>query len=156
MINPEIPANGFEGNVFVTSKLIADLTHQESLLVPEFGGNCLNWVLGHLIVSRHRALKMLDREPLWTQEQLERYETGSEPITAETALPFDQMMVVFANCAEHIAEALRNLSEEDMSASHGESTVGQRIMGLYWHESYHIGQFELFRRLAGKTEKVFG
>ena len=33
-------------------------------------------------------------------------------------------------------------------------TVGQRAFFLYFHETYHVGQAEVFRRLAGKDDKV--
>lgn len=28
---------------------VAGLTHEESLIQPRPGGNCLNWVMGHLL-----------------------------------------------------------------------------------------------------------
>jgi hypothetical protein len=33
-------------------------------------------------------------------------------------------------------------------------TVGQRLFGLYFHQTYHIGQTELLRQLAGVNDKV--
>jgi len=30
----------------------------------------------------------------------------------------------------------------------------KRIFFLYFHETYHVGQTELFRQLAGKDEKL--
>jgi hypothetical protein len=34
------------------------------------------------------------------------------------------------------------------------TTVGQRAFFLYFHETYHVGQTELFRQLAGKDDKI--
>jgi uncharacterized damage-inducible protein DinB len=34
------------------------------------------------------------------------------------------------------------------------TTVGQRVFFLYFHESYHVGQTELLRQLAGKNDKI--
>jgi hypothetical protein len=34
------------------------------------------------------------------------------------------------------------------------TTVGQRVLGLYFHETYHVGQLELLRQLAGTGDKV--
>jgi uncharacterized damage-inducible protein DinB len=36
----------------------------------------------------------------------------------------------------------------------GTTTLGQLIFFLYWHESYHTGQPEYLRQLAGKDDKV--
>ena len=30
---------------------LADLTHAESLVQPNFNANCLNWVIGHILSS---------------------------------------------------------------------------------------------------------
>jgi uncharacterized damage-inducible protein DinB len=36
----------------------------------------------------------------------------------------------------------------------GTTTLGQLIFFLFWHESYHVGQPEYLRQLAGKDDKV--
>jgi hypothetical protein len=35
-----------------------------------------------------------------------------------------------------------------------EETAGQQIRFSHWHETYHVGQLELLRQLAGKNDKV--
>ena len=35
------------------------ITQEESLLSPEPGGNCINWVLGHMLISRDDINKIL-------------------------------------------------------------------------------------------------
>ena len=39
------------------------LTHQESLLQPQPGGNCLNWVVGHLVGNLVIILSVLAGDP---------------------------------------------------------------------------------------------
>jgi len=36
----------------------------------------------------------------------------------------------------------------------GTTTLGQLTFFLCWHESYHTGQTEALRQLAGKNDKV--
>jgi hypothetical protein len=36
----------------------------------------------------------------------------------------------------------------------GQSLLGDEIEGLAWHETYHLGQLELLRQLAGKNDQV--
>jgi len=155
--------SGFSGNAWVVGRLTEDLSHADSLLVPHYGGNCLNWILGHVLISRHRVLKLLALEPLWTTAEIPLYETGSEPIDEGRALFFERLMADLAASTERIAGGLEGKSFADMaqelpkkSEDQDPQTLGQALLGLYWHESYHIGQMELLRRVAGKTEKVFG
>jgi methionine salvage enolase-phosphatase E1 len=36
------------------------------------------------------------------------------------------------------------------------TTVLDRIKGLHWHETYHTGQLELLRQLAGTNDRIVG
>jgi hypothetical protein len=36
----------------------------------------------------------------------------------------------------------------------GEITLGNRLFFIYYHETYHVGQTELLRQLAGKNDKI--
>jgi hypothetical protein len=35
-----------------------------------------------------------------------------------------------------------------------DETVAEKIAFSHWHETYHVGQLELLRQLAGKNDKV--
>ena len=47
---------------YVVKQQVDDLTHEDSLLQPPFRGNCLNWVLGHIVVHRDKALVTLGEQ----------------------------------------------------------------------------------------------
>ena len=49
---------------YVLEKNVAGVSHQESLINPDPGGSCLNWVVGHLTLSRNRALRLFGQEPM--------------------------------------------------------------------------------------------
>jgi hypothetical protein len=57
-----------------------------------------------------------------------------------------------------IAARLTKMSEADFDVEiqQGERNVirGWRVFFLHFHYTYHIGQLEQLRQLAGKTEKV--
>ena len=36
----------------------------------------------------------------------------------------------------------------------GKTTLGQVVFFLYFHDTYHTGQLEALRQLAGKDDKV--
>ena len=135
------------------------LTNGDSLLQPPFRGNCLNWVLGHIIVGRNNALELLGEEPVWTEQEASFYRSGSEPITAgRQGLPLDQLLDDLTLSQQRIAAALERTSPEELAAeveSRGsERPLGQALSGLHWHETYHTGQLELLRQLAGTDDAI--
>lgn len=133
------------------------LSHDDSLIQPPDGGNCLNWLLGHIIVSRRTALNLLGLEPLAGDADYERYTRNSEPLTlAEQALPLARLLVDFGETQTRMLARLAELAEDDLAAipPGQDRTVAEQLSLLSWHETYHVGQLEQLRRLAGKTEKV--
>lgn len=135
------------------------LTHEDSLLQPPFRGNCLNWVLGHIIAGRDTALELLGQSPLWREEEASRYRTGSEPVTnSEQALPLERLLSDLDQSQQCIESALERISPEELAQATtfrgSEQTLGQALAGLHWHETYHTGQLELLRQLAGKNDAI--
>ena len=49
MIHIEDYAKMLQGEHEIMRQQTADLDHTDSLLQPQPGGNCLNWVMGHLV-----------------------------------------------------------------------------------------------------------
>ncbi len=50
-MNSQILEDLFSMNNHVFEINLAGITSKESLQLPITGGNCINWVVGHLIVS---------------------------------------------------------------------------------------------------------
>jgi hypothetical protein len=135
------------------------LTHEDSLLQPPFRGNCMNWVLGHIIAGRDTALELLGQSPLWMEEETSRYRTGSEPLTSsERALPLERLLGDLDRSQQCTESALQRISAEELAQvaefRGSEQTLGQALAGLHWHETYHTGQLELLRQLAGKNDAI--
>ena len=135
------------------------LTHADSLLQLPFRGNCLNWVLGHIVVGRNEVLELLDAAAIWTVSEIDRYVSGSEPITRdEQALPLERLLQDLDESQRRITDVLAPGSPEVLGRAvqtkRGERTVGELVAGLHWHETYHTGQLELLRQLAGKDDAI--
>jgi uncharacterized damage-inducible protein DinB len=160
MIEPQDLTNAFALNLNIIHRQTEGLTHSDSLLQPPFRGNCLNWVLGHIAVNRDQVLRLLGEEAALSEAAAARYKSGSEPVTGEEEdiLSLDELLDALGRAQAGIAAGLgratpAELAAETKTGSHP-MTVAQRLFGLYFHETYHTGQTELLRQLAGTDDKV--
>ncbi len=159
MISANDLAEAFARNVGIAKMQSEGLTQDDSLRQQPLQGNCLNWVLGHIAINRDQVLEVLGEPPLMGEAGA-RYKRESEPLTAndEGILPLDDLLGRIAHAQERIAAALSQVDEATLArqapGGRRQRTVGQALFFLYFHESYHIGQTELFRQLAGKTDKL--
>lgn len=150
-------------NFGVLQRQVEGLTHADSLLPLPFRGNCLNWVLGHIVQSRDRMLQVAGEESVWTPQQIARYQRDSEPITGPAAdvIPLEKMLADLATSQERLMDALERMTEGDLSVAGKEViagappwTIAQWLHFLLWHETYHVGQTEMLRQLTGVNDKV--
>jgi uncharacterized damage-inducible protein DinB len=160
MITPEQFAESFALNLRLITLQADGLSHDDSLVQTTYNINSLNWVLGHIAVNRDSVLRALDAEPLLGEDESARYKRGSEPVKADDGLilPLESLLDVLERGQETISELLNHLSVEDMDreVQSGENTVslGSRLFGLYFHDTYHTGQTDLLRQVAGKNDAV--
>jgi uncharacterized damage-inducible protein DinB len=160
MINAEQLAKAFDLNLNIIRMQTKGLTHEDSLIQPPSRGNCLNWVLGHIAVNRNQLLLALDEEPILTETEVSRYESGSEPVARkdEGILSLVMLLAALERAQEGIVTGLKRVTADKLNAEEktGDrtTTLGQRLFGLYFHETYHTGQTELLRQLAGTDDKV--
>jgi hypothetical protein len=131
------------------------LSHEDSLLQPPRGGNCLNWVAGHIVANRNFVLGLLGEQPIWSDAQAERYKRGSAPITdGSGAQRLEEILADFRTAQERIHAGLGRLKDEDLSRRKGDKVLGESLHFLQFHEAYHIGQIGLLRRMAGKEGAI--
>jgi uncharacterized damage-inducible protein DinB len=137
---------------------LGDLSHEESLARPENGGNCLNWVLGHVTRTRNLALASMGQKPPFPMEDFDPYDerTGVR-FTRETALPVDELKRRFKATQEPLVGVVEGMSPEALAArpphnltGDPDETVGSQLATFVFHESYHVGQTGVLRRVAGK------
>ncbi len=149
--------------VDTTVKLnLAGITHEESLIQPEPGGNCINWVLGHLLSIYNQALPLLGQEPALDQATITRYARGSDAITDPAqARRFEDLRTAWDTTVQRIDAGLAGLTPEGLdrrvppegNAEPGE-TVRDTLSVLMFHQGYHAGQTGVLRRLVGKTGAI--
>jgi uncharacterized damage-inducible protein DinB len=160
MITNEQLTEAFERNVRVIQMQAKGLSHSDSLLQMPFRANCMNWVVGHILVNRDSILKSLGEQPLLNDQENETYSSESQPLIEEGAgvIPLEKMMDTLQLGQEKIAACLAELHPEEFSrdirVGNRMRTLGERLFFLYFHETYHVGQTEFLRQLAGKDDKV--
>ena len=159
MITLEQLAKAFERNANFVQMQAKGLTHEDSLRQLPFRGNCFNWILGHMVASRDDILNWLGEAPAGG-ERLERYRRDSEPILAggDGAIDFAELLALLTASQEKLGRAIPTLTESDLAREALLGTraapLGSRIFFLYFHDTYHTGQTEILRQLAGVDDKV--
>ena len=156
MIAPELLAAGFEGNLSVIRLQCQDIPHADSLTQPTYNGNCLNWVIGHIVAERNRIHALLDLPPVWEDAIAARYRRGSAPVTTDgpDIVPLDDMLAALDQSTAAVAKSLRKRTLADMNERASDQTLGHALLVLYWHESYHTGQTEILRQVSGKNDAL--
>jgi uncharacterized damage-inducible protein DinB len=137
------------------------ITHDESLKRPESGGNSINWATGHLLRSRQFLLKYLGTEWWLPKETEAAYQRGSSGEASPHFLSFEKEQELWNESQELLNEALTRLTPEQLLTEApplGDfarpDTLERRILFLHFHESYHLGQLGLMRRLLGKEGAI--
>ena len=155
-------ANQLTFTHFAAKKNLAGLTHAESLLAPHGGGNCVNWVLGHVVSSRAGIARALGAEVYLPRERAQVYERGSAALTAASpVLPLEELVALYDRYqADHLARLARadaaTFAREVPSLFRPEvlEPLGVFLSSLVFHEGYHVGQLGLLRRAIGKPGAI--
>ncbi len=152
----------FELTYGAINKNLQDLTQEDSLVQPENGGNCLNWVLGHIIVARGATLVLAGTTPTLTGENLAIYRRGSHPEGTEGFVDLATLRGWLSDTQQQLIPALAALSEEDLNSLVPEErrrppltgSIAEGLIRLQFHEAYHNGQIGLLRRIAGREGAI--
>ena len=136
------------------------ITHEQSLAQPEPGGNCANWILGHLTNVQNGVMKLLGQSPVWESEQLSR--AGWDPITGQPqAIDWETLRNRFLGSRERRLAGVSALSESALTEQvphpfGGTTTRAELLNVLAFHQAYHTGQLAIARRIAGLEGAVKG
>ena len=136
------------------------MSHEDSIRQPSPGGNCANWILGHVTRVQNQIMELLEEAPAWDSEALER---TARPITTEAeAIDWDAMRREFLASEERCLAAIERLSDEKLDEPGypnplgGEMRYGELLNFLGFHQCYHAGQIGMSRRLAGLDGVIRG
>ena len=156
MTDPKKAIQGFQTTHWIIKNQTKGLNHADSVLQLPFRGNCMNWVVGHLAVYRDKMLKVIGQEGLLNEEETALYTRGSDPIiNADYAVAFERLLNAIDESQKRIIAYLEQATTDTLAAIYKEEqTVGDRLGGLHWHETYHTGQLELLCQLAGTNDVI--
>lgn len=136
--------------------------HEESLVQPTGGGNCANWVLGHLTCTYDSMLPLLGQEQVVGSAVHERYDRGSDPVTgADGAMPLDELRSAWEQVSQRFSAGLKELPEARLAEptqispiGNPDETIGSLLAMITLHQAYHSGQLGVLRRIAGKEGAI--
>jgi uncharacterized damage-inducible protein DinB len=146
----------------VVRRNLEGISHEESLIQPRPAGNCLNWVLGHLVSIYNQLLPLLERPQVLPGGTLALYARGSSPITRPSeAMPLQDLVRAWNEAAARVDAGLAELPAERLIERVPESptgdpdeTVGSLLLTVLFHQAYHAGQLGILRRIAGKPGAI--
>ena len=143
----------FERNLRVLTST-ADGVDEAGARVPVVeGGSHFHWLLAHLVSSRDGLLERLGADRVWTEEAAKTFGRGSAPSVPDGATLADHMGRLQAQ-QELLDAVLPALDAAALAREAGRMTVGGWIEFLAWHESYHVGQATLYRRVSGLPSAI--
>jgi hypothetical protein len=153
----------FEFTFNVARANVEGFSHEDSLRQPPTG-NCLNWILGHIVATRQHTLGLIGIAPIWSQEETERYDRArGEPVLGDGpgVLRFDRIRADHERTQELLRAAWKELDAGRLSAPMPPDrnpfqldTVGDMLAAFTFHEAYHAGQCGVLRRILGKDGAI--
>lgn len=156
----------FRNNARTTQQIvrlnIEGISQAESLVQPQPAGNCLNWVMGHLVWVYNLMLPMVKQEPLSNGEILKRCARGTPPLTDfSEASDMNDLIQMWDESIERYDAGLAGLTSDDldakapMSPRDNPNETVRSLLGLVtFHQAYHAGQLGVLRRIAGKPTAI--
>ncbi len=138
-----------------------EIDHDDSLVQPQPAGNCINWVIAHILAVRDQMFGLIGLAPVLGEAGV-RFGRSSEPLCdGREALPLPELLSAMDTSQQRLEAALGAMTEEQLAAAFdgarlpGRPTnVAEMLAFFHFHESYHVGQVGLLRRVAGKEGAI--
>ena len=137
----------FKASHMVLNQNLKDITHAESLVAPAQGGNSINWILGHIIISRDDVRELLGLDKLYG-EDMKMYHRGAENVDPGELVEFSRLLEMYNSGESALEEKLKSTDLRDDNEKY------RMVTFLAFHESYHTGQTGLLRRIIGKEGAI--
>ena len=154
MLTTKDLAGSYGRNLGNIQKVMDGITDSECNYQPPFNSNCINWVLGHILNNRNRAIQFLGEKPILTEEQHKRYGYGSPPVcTAEPGvLTVGQMMELLLESQPRIEAGMAAISAAELAReveyARRKMTVEQALLMGVCHDFTHTGELTILREAA--------
>jgi uncharacterized damage-inducible protein DinB len=153
-------ATAFDRNRKIIRSQAEGLGHSDSLVQTPYAINTLNWVVGHIVDYRSGLVETLGGDRSFPATQTARYRKESDPVTEDGpgVLALDELLVMLDTLQERLQQLLAPLTEDDLArkveVAGRTQSLGERVHFLYFHDTYHTGQTELLRQVAGTGDKI--
>src|SRR5690242_2865383 len=152
----------FEFSFAAINRNLENVSEAESLVQPPDGGNCFNWVLGHMVIARGGILTLVGEAPVCPEAQAAPYRRGVSPSETDQLLDMATLRGYLADSQLLLLPALAPMTEaklakpvpEPMNRPPLTGSIGDALIRLQYHEAYHNGQLGLLRRIAGKEGAI--
>jgi uncharacterized damage-inducible protein DinB len=152
----EMLISQFQFNQMVLTRLLSDISHDESLKPTAEDGKCINCLLGHILAARSDLLTQMQCPSHWNENDAAPYRIKENRFEASRAHKLDGLKTVLDDSYSRLIAAVEEsrATLDEMSplptATGRKLTWGQRAGSYICHEAYHAGQIGLMRRLIGK------
>lgn len=137
----------------IVERNLTDVTEAHSLAQPSPGGNCLNWILAHMLNVQNAIMGLVGEGPAWDNPALDR--VREEPVTGPAeAFDWSELRSRFLGSRDRLLAGLDRLTDEQLDGPLVDpfgrpNTLGGLLNLLALHQNYHAGQLGLSRRLVG-------
>lgn len=143
----------------VVGRCVDGISEDEGLIHPKPEGNCLNWVLGHLLCVYDNVLPALGQEKVGG---FKRYERGGAPLKcAEDAMTLSELLSAWDEAEKRVEAGLAELTPERLDepapfspSGNPKETMRSLLTTVFFHQAYHAGQAGMLRRMAGKPGAI--
>lgn len=137
-------------------------SQEESLMKPETGGNCLHWVMGHLLHVYDQMLPGMGQDAVMETGATDRFKQGAPALKdSEITMDVAVMMAAWDEAAKRVDAGLAELTAERLDAkvpfspsNNPNETLRTLLTTLFFHQAYHAGQAGLLRRMVGKPGAI--
>jgi len=120
----------------------------EALIQPSWGGNCINWIAGHLVVARCNLLIMLGSPSVWDMNTCRKYIPGSPPIRdCKGAEKMVKIASALEATQENLIIDLGIVSKESLQVILEDKPLIEHLHLYNNHESFHAGQLDVLKQM---------
>ena len=141
---------------------VEGVTHEESLIQPNPGGNCLNWIVGHLVWVYLGGLRVVGQTPPMEQSELSQYARGGPPLEDPSrARNFGELLAAWDDSTKRLDDGLAGFPADMLGqpapfspTDNPEETYRSLLSTMFFHQAYHAGQTAVLRRLIGKPGAI--
>lgn len=130
------------------------VSHADSIDAPVWGGNCMHWIVGHIVVARCNFMMLLDVPSIWDWPTCKLFIPDSTP-TAATGDHIDHptLLADLDRTQQQLLAVLDHLTAADLEAVQEGQSIGEQLAMYASHESYHAGQLGILRKGMGKQAR---